>query len=142
MRKGIGLFVLLGGFVIGAGVQEGLIGVCGGTMSENVLLINVRAGHTYKINMEPTRLAAIPGVIAKFEAARAVKQVFILPEKEATYVEVQELVDTLLKTVPGLQVGVIQGPTDAGQKCVAGAPTGVTTKFFVKIPLPVKPVGR
>ena len=103
-------------------------------MSESVLLINVRARHEYKINMEPTPLSAIPSLIAKFEARQTLKQVFILPEKEATYVEVQDLVDALLKAVPGIAVGVIQGPTDAGQKCVAGAPTAVTTKFFVKIP--------
>ena len=57
-------------------------GVGGVTMSENASLINVRARHIERINIEPTALTAIPGRIAKFEAGRAVKQVFILPESE------------------------------------------------------------
>ena len=130
----IGLLGIVLGLAVSATAQRAPTGVCGGTMSESVLLINVRASHEYRINMEPTALAEIPSRIAKFEARQTVKQVFILPEKEATYVEVQDLVDALLKAVPGVHVGVIQGPTDAGQKCVAGAPTAVTTKFFVKIP--------
>ena len=134
MRKMIGLVGIVLGVTISATAQSAPTGVCGTTMSEGVLLINVRASHQYRINMEPTALAEIPSRVAKFEGRQAVKEVFILPEKEATYVEVQDLVDALLKAVPGVRVGVIQGPTDAGQKCVAGEPTAVTTKFFVKIP--------
>ena len=113
------LFALCAGSVWGQGND-----VCVKSKGDRTLVVQMKAGQRYTLNMDPYSAQQMPGVLAKVMSGRSERVVFLKVEKEVTYGELQNFEDRLFQTIPGLKVGLLVGDDP---RCVTGMASGPAT---------------
>ena len=105
--------------------------VCTKRQGDRTLVVDMKVGQRYFLNMDPHSAQQMPGVLAKVMAGRSERVVFLVVRKQVSYVELQKFEDAVFKSVPGVKIGLI---LDDAQTCVAGQPSGPATALEVLMP--------
>jgi biopolymer transport protein ExbD len=104
--------------------------VCTKPQGDRTLVIDMKAGQRYLLNMDSYTAQRMPGVLAKVMANRSERVVFLVVRRQVGYVELQKFEDTLFKAIPGIKIGLIQ---DDDQTCVPGQPSGTAAALPVLV---------
>ena len=109
---------------------------CTRPLDEKAATVDVLGQHRYQVNTRDVAWDDLPGTITRL-SAHGVRYVYIIPEAEATYTDVQSLTDRLLGSV-GKQISIayLQPPREGSDtfRCALATRSIPSRTLLRKIP--------
>ena len=107
--------------------------VCNKRQAMPTLVLGIEAGHKYALNGNNYTAQQLPSVLLNIMSSRNDKTLWLVAQRDLSYVDLQRFEDFLFHALPGLKLAVILD--DKGLSCIPGLPSGPATAMdATKVP--------